>query len=739
VFRKYQNGVGTAWTFDEYLRLRHATSDVKLEAALTDTTTFSTMPGEQDPPSASIGFVTGGYLEMLNRRVTLGRTLAPGDDAPGTPPAVVVSYLTWARRLGADPSIVGRPIWLNNKPATIVGVADRGFSGSRQSAPDAWAPASAYHTMLGGPALGVGSTTTAAVVGRIGSGISIAQAEAAVSTVAASLGLRGSDGDPVTGVSFSSHDNPINRSEQQAMVLAFAIVSTVICLVLLLACANVSNLLLASATTRAQEMGVRLAIGASLGRIVRQLLTESIALGAIGGAIGLLLMLWAVPILARVVQAPVSLDVAPDARVYLFLGAISVLAGVGAGLAPARHAVRDRFGLALKGSNLQSGASADSSRLRAGLVAVQAAASIVLVVLAALLVRATIQSTRVDVGFEAGRLLTVSPTFARGSYDAAGARAYWDLALERVRALPGVAAATVSEHAPFGPGNRVMSFRRSGGRYTIYLNEIQADYFSTVGLRVLRGRTFTPDEAAGHAAVALISDKVARDFYTGEDPLGQSLERVTGEAGGVVIGVVSNAVTARLRELGSPSIYQPMRSPQSAKMMVRTAGTPEALIPAIRSAMQPLDPRARLAIAPVSEGLRDQLQEPRVLAFLASVLATIAVVLAVVGLYGVTTFVVGQRLTEVGVRMALGATGEDVLRLLIRDSLRPVIVGLGAGVLGALVCTRVFSGVLYGVSAVDPSAFAAAAIILLVAATGAVIVPARRAASSDPSAVLRRF
>ena len=739
VFRKYENGLGTSWTYPDYLQLRDGARGVKLAASITEATAFASQPGEADPPSATISFVTGEYLGMLNRRVTLGRTLMPADDRPGAPPVVVVSYLAWARRLDGDPAIVGRQVWLNGTAATIIGVAERGFTGSRQSAPEAWAPTSAYHVVLGGPPLGANTPVSVSLVGRLDPGVPAIQAETSLGGVAAALDPRERGGETLTGVHFSRHDNPANGSQQQVMVLVAAIVTVVIGLVLLLACANVSNLLLASATARKQEMSVRLALGASLGRIFRQLLTESLALGALGGGIGLLLTVWAAPVLARLVQAPVSVDLTPDARVYLFLTAISIVCGIGAGLAPARHAVRDRFGAALKGSALQAGTSADSSRLRSGLVAMQSAASIALVVLAALLVRATIQATRVDVGFEAGHLLIVTPAFARGAYDDAGTKAYWELALERVRAIPGVAAATVSEHAPFGAGNRVMSFRRAGGRYTIYFNEIQPDYFATVGLRVVRGRAFTAAEAASAAPVAMISDKIARDFYGATDPIGHSLEPVTGESGAVVVGVVANAVTARLRELGSPSIYEPMRSMRAARLIVRTAGAPEGMIQAVRSEMHPIDPRVRLTIAPVADGLREQLDEPRVLASLASLLAVIALMLAVVGIYGVTAFVVGQRLTEVGVRMALGATTSDVQRLLLRDSLRPVLVGLGAGVLAAIVCTRVFAGVLYGVSALDPAAFAGAAIILLATATAAIIVPARRAAASDPASVLRRL
>ena len=369
----------------------------------------------------------------------------------------------------------------------------------------------------------------------------------------------------------------------------------------------------------------------------------------------------------------------------------------------------------------------------------QAAASVVLLVLAALLARAMVRATHVDVGFDAGRLLTVAPAFGRGTYDAAGAKAYWDLALERVRALPGVQSASLADSPPFAGPSRVTIFRRSGGRYTIYHNDTRADYFATLGLRAVRGRTFTAEEADGRAPVAVISEALARDFFAGEDPIGQPIDRIVEGSRATIIGVVSNAITARLRELGSATIYQPLHERWERSMVIRSSGAPEALIPSVRSALHPLDPRVRLDITPVSDGLQQQLAEPRMLASLAGALAGLALGLAVVGFYGVTAFVVGQRSQEIGVRVALGASGRDIMRLLLGDSLRPVLFGLAGGVFVALLGSRMLAGTLYGVGSADPIAFGAAVLVLLTAATAAVIFPTRRAARVDPASVLRQL
>jgi putative ABC transport system permease protein len=349
-----------------------------------------------------------------------------------------------------------------------------------------------------------------------------------------------------------------------------------------------------------------------------------------------------------------------------------------------------------------------------------------------------VRASHVDIGFDGARLLTMSPAFGRGTYDTAGAKAYWELALERVRALPDVQSVSLAEYPPFADANRVTVFRRGGNRYTVYHNGTRAEYFATLGLRAVRGRTYTVAEVEGRAPVAVISETLARDFFPGEDPIGRSLGRVVENSPATIIGVVSNAITARLRERGSAVVYEPMDQTLAAKMVIRTAGAPGALVPSVRNALHSIDPRVRLTITPVSERLQRQLEEPRMLASLSGILAALALALAVLGLYGVTAFVVGQRTQEIGVRMALGASGRDIMRLLLHDSLRPVTIGLAAGVVVALLAGRVFAGVLYGVSSADPIAFVAGVLILLSAATLAVIVPTCGAAAVDPAAVLRQ-
>jgi predicted permease len=696
-----------------------------------------------------VWLVSGGYLPMMNPRASLGRILTAADDAPGAASVVVINHAWWSRTLAADPSIVGQPLWLNGRPFVVVGVTEPGFAGTVDTPPAMWTTLANYHVLHGGAPLDRRSATTVNVAIRLTPGVSIAQAEAGLSSIVRSArlgrtGLADPDAPAGAGTGRGAYTSAPEEAATGVRLLSFAtrpgksggqiglivvVVLTAIGLVLVLACANVTNLLLASAAARRTEIGLRIALGAGRARIVRQLLTESVTLGLIAGALGVLFTAWLIPILVDLVSVPDTFDVKPDGRVYAFLCVISIMAGLGAGLAPARDALRD-----MRASNRSTG----SGSRRSVLVAVQAASSMVLLVLAALLARGAAEAARLDVGFDASGLIAISPAFERGTYSAA-AGAFWDLALERVRALPGVQSATLAEVPPFSGASRVTIFNRPGARYTIYHNDTRAEYFGTLGLRLLAGRTYSSDEVSSRAPVAVISEALARDFFPGGNPIGQSLGRIIEGSGATIIGIVSNTITARLREPGAAAVYQPIRDPLTASMIVRTSGSTDPLIGSLQGTVGSIDSRLRVEVTKVIDGLERQRDEPRALSTLAGLLAAVAFVLALVGLYGVTAFITGQRRPEIGVRIALGAHGTDVMRLLMRDCLRPVLGGLAAGVLVAALGSRVLAGILYGISPADPLAFAGALIVLLTAAIVAVFVPARRAAAVDPAAVLRQI
>jgi predicted permease len=755
VMRAFKDGIATSWSYADYVTLReHARMPV--EASLGDGARFTISPA---PGRASSGegasddggervrmsFVGEGYLRIFGVRPVHGRILQPMDDALGAPAVVVASYGFWSRRLGADPSLVGRRIWLNGVPATIVGVAPRSFTGIADQPPAFWAPFASYHVLYSGSPLTRTSAVEVNVYGRVPPGATRTQAEAELGAVAAAAATPVPGAGLTAGVRLDPAGSRFSGSEGAVLVLVVTFVLTLVGLVVLLACVNVANLQMASALARRREIGVRLALGAARARIIRQLVTESLALGLAAGAIALLLTVWLGPTFASIVRLPVTVDMTPDVRVYLFLWLISIAAGIGAGLAPARHGTQGDLLTPLKGDGPGAG-SGRPGRMRATLIGVQAAASLVLLVLAALLTRATISATQVDIGFDATPLVAIAPAFGGERPDAAKTQAYVDLALERVRGLPNVRAASLALYSPYSGLSATRELTRNGVHYQAYLNETLGDYFSTLGLRLVRGRAYTAEEVSARAKVVVISETLARDFWPGQDPVGQSLTPVDGSTD-IVVGVVSDAITGRLHARSAAAVYRPLRRLEAGAsgsfqvdptIVVRTGGAPEAVVPALRDTLQLLDPRVRLDITLVATGLQNEIEEPRTVAMLAGALATLALALAIVGIYGVTTFVTGQRTREIGLRIAVGASRADVMRLLLWDSLRPVAIGLAAGALVALIASRLVAAVFYGVGASDPLAFTSAIGILLVSSAAAVFIPARRAARVDPAFVLRQ-
>jgi putative ABC transport system permease protein len=759
------HGIATSWSYADYVTLRdHARLPV--EATLADHARFTISPpgrrslGEGGPGRRSLGeggpsddtgepvrltFVGEGYLRGFGARPLHGRILQPVDDSLGAPPVVVASYGFWLRRLAADPSVVGRQIWLNGIPATIVGVAPRSFIGFSDEPPAFWAPFASYHSLYSGSPLTRRSEIQVNVYGRMPSGVTRTQAEAELGAVAAAAATPEPHAGLTAGVRLDPAGSRFRGPDGAVVVLVVTFVLTLLGLVVLLACVNVANLQLASAIARQREIGVRLALGAARARIIRQLVTESLALGLAAGAIALLLTTWLGPTLAAVVRFPVTVDMTPDVRVYLFLWVISIAAGIGAGLAPARHGTQGDLLTPLKGDGPRAG-SGRPSRMRSTLIGVQAAASLVLLVLAALLTRATISATQVDIGFDAKPLVTIAPAFGGERPEAAKTQAYFDRALERLRGLPNVRAASLALYSPYSGLTATRTLTRNGVRYKAYLNETPEDYFSTLGLRFVRGRAYTTEEVRARAKVVVISETLARDFWPGQDPVGQPLTPLDGSTD-TVVGVVADAITAALYARSAAAVYRPLQRVEAGpsgsfqvlpSIVVRTGGAPEAVVPAIRDTLQALDPRVRLDIGLVATGLQNEVEEPRILAVVAGALATLALGLALVGIYGVTTFVTGQRTREIGLRIAIGASRGDVVRLLLEDSLRPVAIGLAAGAGVALVASRLIAVVFYGVGASDPMAFASAIAVLLVSAAAAVFIPARRAARVDPAFVLRQ-
>jgi putative ABC transport system permease protein len=736
VVKTTERSVSTTWSYAEYLTLREGATRMQVEAVLGDDITARLASGEQQESSAAVAFVSGGFFAATGGRMALGRALEPADEHHAGAPPIVVSHIFWTSVLNRDPDAVGRTIWVGRAAGTIVGVAERGFSVPRSRL--LWIPITAFGAVYNAGTRTPG--TDVEVFGRLMPDVTLAEAEAQLSGVAASLPRGGLPGDSLLRVRLEPDEGLGRVSSTEAMAIA-ALVLAVIALVLLLTCANVATVLVSAAITREREMGVRKALGASRWRIVRQLVTESLALGTIAAFFGLMFASWAIPMIGRLIDTPAGADLRPDLTVYVFLVAVTVLTGIGAGLAPAWHGRGVDLVTPLKG--MTTGNRRAPRRLRSSLVMTQAAVSVLLIVLSALFVRATLRSAAIDVGFNPEGLYSVTAGPADGSESGeARTRQFWTRAGSETASVPGVVSVTLAEITPFS-GVTKTSMAREEPRRVIHLNRTRSDYFETVGLRLLAGRTYTPDEVASKTPVALVSESLARAYWPEDSPLGQmvpaSIPMATTRP--QIIGIVADAITTRLHERNMFAIYEPLdpASERSADLMLRVAPGAIGVIDQARQRLRAIDAQTDVRIVSIESLLKKEADQPRMLAALTGLVGMMAIVLCVIGLYGLTASVVGQRARELGIRVALGADTRQLLRLLMWDSVRPVVLGLALGAGVALAAGRVLgAAVFFGVSPHDPLAFAGAAVVLLAASMLAVLAPTRRAAAVDAASVLMR-
>lgn len=747
ILRTADRSVSTVWSYVDFLQLREGSTQMRLEALLNERATVRTMAAETDGSGADLAFVSGGFFEATGGRTVAGRSLKPSDEQQTGPPSVVVSFVFWTRRLNRDPDVVGRTIWIGRTAATIVGVAERRFTVPNNRL--LWMPLTAYEAVYSVAPKPTPPNLLVEVFGRLPPSVMLAQAEGQLSGVAGALQAESPlrvKLDPRVG---------LGRQSASTTLAITVFVIAVIGLVLLLSCANVATVLISTAITREREMGVRAALGASRWRIVRQLVTESLALGAIASTVGAMFAYWAVPTIGTMLEAPAGADLAPDLNVYLFLAAATLIIGAGAGVAPAWHSRGADLLTPLKGEGARQDR-VSPRRLRSMLVVTQAAASVLLIVLAALFVRATIRAATVDVGFNADGLYAISVGVTDSGRDGAGTRSFWARAIPELQTLTGVASVSLAELTPFGDGFKT-AITRDAPHRVVHLNRTRPEYFETLGLRLVDGRSYTYGEVAAKAPVALISQSLARAYWPGQSPIGQLLPQeiplpptvtmVQGKASvgpaprPTVIGVVTNAIPARLHERSAFALYEPL-DPASeifARLLVRIAPGTTGVVQQVKQRLRAIDPQANIRITSVAAGLQQETARPRMLAMITGIVGLIAIVLSVIGLYGLTASVVGQRAREMGVRVAMGAEPRHLLRLLMWDSLRPVVLGLAIGAGLALLASRVVvAAMFFGVSPQDPIAFAGAAVIVVAAATLAVLVPTRRAAAVDAACVLRQ-
>ena len=719
-------------------------------------TAFTVAVGDDEPVRVSGARVSPTFFATLDVAPRLGRAFLPTEDEHGAHRVLVISSGLWARAFGRDPDIVGKTVTLDREPFTVVGVMPPDFRFPERRT-DAWVPI-AFEP---GNSLNTRGNYFLQIVGRLTPGATVAQAQGALHRVAARIAGEHPEGNMTTVRLVPLRDQMVGAGIQSALRVLFG----AIVLVLLIACVNVASLLLARGAARQRELAVRRGLGASAGRLVRQLLAEALLIGALGGVAGALLAVAGVATLRATGPAdlPRLDEVGVDARALAFMTLLSVLTAVAFGLAPAIQAARSGAAVALREGGRGS-TTGVRRRARDMLVAVQMALAVVLLVGAGLLIRSFAEVARVDPGFRVESVLTMSIPLPRTQYrDGTQMWAFLDQVLERVRALPGVRSAAVTSALSLGGGywGKRISFADRAPATSldqvphVGYRVVTPSYFETMGVAIRAGRVFDENDRATAPGVAVVNETAARKFWPGRSPLGATIWMGSPEAliaGRLpsnfrfprlrVVGVVADERFIGLDQPPAPEVYQvgeQVTERGSEKyLVVRSDADPLALAAAVRREVRTLDPYQPVAeVATMSQLVRGALAQRRFSATLLVTFAALALVLAAVGLYGVVAYSVAQRRRELGLRMALGASTRRVLALVVGQGLRPALAGAIVGLVGAVFLTRLMRSMLFGVAPGDPLTVLAVAVVLAAVAAIASLIPARRVLRVHPAESLR--
>ena len=694
--------------------------------------------------------ISTDFLAMVGIHPILGRDFVAEEGRVGGPNVVMLSNSLWRERFGADPYIVGRNLTLNSKSYTVVGILPPGFTDPTFSPPNAqfWFPAQVPATS-NDPSNG-----GRLCFGALKPGVRVAEAEAALTAALSDLRR---EFPKMFTANERAHLIPLREMLNQwagtTMLLLFGAVG----LVLLIACVNVANLTLARSATRQREMALRTVIGASRGRIVRQLLTESILLALLGGVLGIAACYASFQFIVTLVPAnlPHVGAFGIDARVLLFAFALSIAAGIAFGFVPALGASRVDLSGPLKESAAQVGARA-SGGLRRSLAASEIAISFVLLIGAALALESLARLAMVKSGFDTQNVLTFAVSLPSRKYDTAAKRtAFFDQAISRVSAIPGVEQAAIIDTLPLREGSDIL-FSIEGGTAVppagqpldAEIRIVSPDYFRALQIPLISGREFTGADNASGAPVVVINQTMARMFWPGKDPIGQQIwiGKPMGPAQSEpaprrIIGIVGDVRESALEDMPGQGMFIPYTQTKwndSASFLLRTRAAAAVSLPEIRSALHDVDPGEPLThVESMEQVVSGSLNDWRFHAILLGIFGALAVVIAAVGVYGVISYSVAQRTHEIGVRMALGAQRRDVLRLVLSQGASLALAGIVVGVLAAIGLTRLMASLLYGVAPTDPATFIAVAILLLIVALIACYIPARRATRVDPMVALR--
>ncbi len=698
--------------------------------------------------------MSGGFFSTLGVRPALGRTLNDADDQRGCSPVVVITHAFWQSEYGGSADIVGKSVAINGRPFQIVGVAEPAFFGVEYGYNQPiWAPQCAGTMIRGYRGDGW-------VIGRLKSGITLEQSRTRLAALAPGIleATLPTDANAEAAaqyrkstfgvVPFAKGLPGLSRTYGEALLILMAIVGAV----LLIACANIANLLLARGAARRHEIGVRLALGASRFRLIRQLLTESVLLALAGAAFGLLFAHWGSRVLVGFMvrrNQVVALDLTPDVSVLAFTLAAGALTGVLFGLAPAWRAAHVDPLATLKPSG--RGVAEGHSRFSTSkaLVVAQIALSLVMIAGAGLLLGSWRRIVALDPGFRSEGVLVVSVATGLARIPAEQRGLTYSRILERLRSIPGVAVASAAWRTPFGSNARIAidveGFTPTPGEDArVQLNQVSEGYFATIRTPILAGRDFNQGDKPALPEVAIVNEELARKFFGGARALGQHFRVPSGNGFSSpieIIGIVANTKESDLREASLPIAYfslsQETRPGASFNFALRAEGSPSALIPSVKAALTEIEPRFILNLQTLQQRLDERTRVPRTLGMLSGLFGALALLLAALGLYGIISYSVVRRRNEIGIRIALGATRARIIRMALGEVGRLVVTGIALGVLLALAVTRLMAMFLYGIEPKDPATLALSALILAAVAFGAALLPAWRAARLDPMAALR--
>jgi predicted permease len=712
--------------------------------------------GEKTEPVFGL-VVSGNYFDVLGVKASRGRTfLLEEDKTPGAYPVVVLSHDLWQRSFGGDPNLIGKTISLNRHDFAVVGITPEGFTGTDLGpGPDMWVPMMMHdHAQPGFDWYDQRRGLFLNLIGRLNPGVSLEQSQASLKNFAGQLAQtypRDNEGRSVKLIPLlQARVNPDGSGQ---LLLTSGVMIAVVALILLIACANIANLLLARATARRKEIAVRLALGAKRSRLIRQLLTESLVLSLVGGLIGFLVAFWAKDLLRSsgllggLLGGPNAPPIpALNFRVLGFTLLVTLLSGVIFGLAPALQASKPDLVLTLKGETAAPARRAFRLNLRKALVVIQVALSLVALISAGLCVRSLRNAQAISPGFITENILLAGFNLGREGFTKPQGVNFQRQLVERVGALPGVQAVTIASSRPFGGGLLRSVFLEgqaptpNGRGVLVQVNGVGLRFFETLGIPLLQGRDFSEQDGENAPQVVVINETMAKRFWPKQDAIGKRFKFFGEEFYREVVGVARDTKYNSLTEAGTPFIYTPLLQNYSdaGTLHVRAAGGAANLTTAVRGVTQELAAGVPLLnVQTLSERIDQSLSGQRSQAMLLAIFGALALLLSSIGVYGVIAYSVTQRTREIGIRMALGARKGNVIRVVLKQGMSLVVSGVALGLVGALAATRLIASLLFGVTAADPSTFAITSLLLAGVAALASYIPARRAAKVDPLIALR--